>query len=196
MLKKEFPGANPICLSLLFLPFTTMTVIMLSIILRGEGVIYLFPGNNDFITNTKISFQRVREDNNKKNTHYIAFKNYTGFVGTASVEWFLLKTTGSSSQRYGDLPAYNQSQHFHVVNTWACRRSCFYVFPSQVVTFLSLFYWRGWLSILCWLGQLLGLPVHFCSAVRNVWQQNSVLARFPLNMRIGVGWTGVSVSVG
>lgn len=65
MFKRKFPGANPICLSLLFLPFTTMTVITLSIILRGEDVLYPFP-SKDFITKAKISFRRVRELNDKK----------------------------------------------------------------------------------------------------------------------------------
>lgn len=93
MLKKEFPGANPICLSLLFLPFTTMTVIMLSIILRGEGVIYLFPGNNDFITNTKISFQRVREENNKKKYTFYSFHKLSWFCRDSQCQVILAADT-------------------------------------------------------------------------------------------------------
>lgn len=74
VLRKEFPGANPICLPLLFLLFTALTVTVLSILLRGEGVIYSF-SSHDFITNVKISFCRVREITNEK--VFIAFPNYT-----------------------------------------------------------------------------------------------------------------------
>lgn len=48
-----------------FLPSATMTVTVLPIILRREGVVYLFHSNNDFITKAKISFHREREGNNK-----------------------------------------------------------------------------------------------------------------------------------
>lgn len=74
VLRKEFPGANPICLPLLFLLFTAITVTVLSILLRGEGVTYSF-SSHDFITNVKISFCRVREITNEK--VFIAFPNDT-----------------------------------------------------------------------------------------------------------------------
>jgi len=82
--RENFPGANPICLSLLFLPFTAVTVITLSVILRGEGVIYPFP-SNDFIPKAKISFCRVRELNNKKKKKrgfYSFHKLYCSCEGT------------------------------------------------------------------------------------------------------------------
>lgn len=82
--KREFPGANPICLSLLSVPSTTMTVIRPSIILRGEGVIYPFL-HNDFITKAKISFRRMRELSNKKKV-FIAFTNCTVLVERADAK--------------------------------------------------------------------------------------------------------------
>lgn len=56
-----------------------MTVTTLPIILRGEGVVYLFLSNNGFITKAKISFRREREDNNKNYKIFIAFTNYCSY---------------------------------------------------------------------------------------------------------------------
>lgn len=97
--RRDLPGANPICLLLLFLLSTTVTVTMFSILWRGEGVINSF-SSNDLITNVNISFCRVGTD--QQNNVFIAFLNSTVFVGTADAKWFLLVMTGHFSQKCGD----------------------------------------------------------------------------------------------
>lgn len=111
MFKREFPGVNPICLSLLFLPFTAMTVIMLSIIWRGEGVIYPSP-SDDFIKKLKSHSTEWGKRTIGRKGVFIAFTNCTVLVGQLILndscwQWQAI----NSSQSCKDLPASHQSHY-------------------------------------------------------------------------------------